>query len=129
MYKIRFAEIATIGVIVAAAMGLFAAHHSVKAQAQTQSAQLPTMREGTALPAPSGNAHFLDSTLFHWGNDNSVAVGSGYQPIDDSITINCLAPNGCTIGIEQHVQMGGNGTANNSWGICTFVDGSYIHTP
>lgn len=74
-------------------------------------------------------AHVLDATLFNWGNDDSVPIDPGYQPIDRLTAINCVDAHGCTIGFEQHIQLGGNKTEGNEWGICTFVDGNYVYTP
>ena len=129
MEKIQIAKFATIGVIVAAGVGLFGAYHRVMAQNRANSPQLPITSSALAPATLTGGEHTLTATLFSWGNDNSIPIAPGYQPIDSPLTIKCPFADGCTIGFEQHVQLGGNGIPNNSWGICTFVDGAYIFIP
>jgi len=129
MAKMQITRLATIGVVAAVSVGLLGAYHRVHAQSQAASSQLPVTGDSGSTAGLTGGEHVLDATLFNWGNDDGVPIGPGYQPIDRPTTIRCLSPRGCTIGFEQHIQLGGNATASNDWGICTFVDGAYIHTP
>jgi hypothetical protein len=128
MKKVQITRLATI-TLIAVSVALFAAYRRVEAQGHTTSSQLPIMGQSASSTGLTGGGHVLDATLFNWGNDDSVPINPGYQPVDTPTKITCGHPNGCTIGFEQHVQLGGNSTANNEWGICTFVDGNYIHTP
>jgi hypothetical protein len=109
-----------LSVLAVAELVAFAGHHLI--QAEEHDSNSP------------GEVSGLVATHFNWSNGQAV-VDSGYQPIDLPTKINCSPifwpyfPSGCTISVEDDVQLEGNGTAENSWAICTKVDGKFIDTP
>ena len=109
----------------AGVLAFSAAYHRVRAQNQQPTSPLNLTHE---TGAPANGSHALGATYFSWAN-SQIMVGTGYQPVDPPLTAPCAASGGCTIGIEQHVQVGLNYTANNRWAMCTQVDGNFIHTP
>ena len=58
----------------------------------------------------------------------AAAIGSNFQPMTDVITINCPAPGGCLLEVDQHANVRGT-TVNNRWAICTKVDGVFMTAP
>jgi len=73
------------------------------------------------------NNRRLFETWISEGND-LVSVGSGFQAIDNPITINCPASNSCTFAAEQNLQVDGS-VSGNRWAICTQVDGNFMSEP
>ena len=120
-----------VSVTVAAAVTLLAAYHHPRAQEGDLHEVTPLTVSGapSSPSALNGGPHALITTLINWGNDNNVALGSGYQPVDLPTPVHCPNAAGCTIGVEAHVQLGGNGKSTNAWAICAQVDGNYISTP
>ena len=130
MEKAQIRRIATIVLCAVAAIAPFAAYHRGRAQAQesAKAGSLQPTTEAVTPAAVTGGAHALSATYFSWGNIQRE-VGAGYQAIDAPTKVSCQSASGCTIGVEQQVQVGLVKTSNNGWAICTQVDGNYIDTP
>ncbi|HEY6290932.1 MAG TPA: hypothetical protein VI455_05125 [Terriglobia bacterium] len=129
MAKTHVRKLAVLVLCLAASIAPFAAYHSGRAQSQeaVKAAPQPTT-EAVTPAAVTGGAHALSATYFSWGNIQRE-VSSGYQALDAPTKVSCQFASGCTIGVEQQVQVGLVKTSNNGWAICTQVDGNYIDTP
>lgn len=96
------------------------------AQEASPTEGLPTFN----APAPAALLanRVLKKTYVNAGSD-SVALPSGFQPIDNATTVSCPGTSGvCAIEVEQHLQVS-SGVANNRWAICTQVDGAFLSNP
>jgi hypothetical protein len=92
--------------------------------AQSKPPSSPSTRAGINIIT---NNRKLFETWISEAND-LVTVGSGFQAVDNPITINCPAPNLCTFAAEQNLQVNGS-TSGNRWAICTEVDGNFMSEP
>jgi hypothetical protein len=112
----------TIAVTVAVVVALFGAYYHVRAQSNERpNSPLPwTGRVGPPVVLAS---HSLITTYLDQGS--AFISGSGFQPVDAAVTVNCQSAAGCTIVAEHWLQFGGASTATNRYAICTQVDGTF----
>jgi len=110
-----------------AAVVLFAAFHYMRAQGETsndmfsapQASSTSKTDDSSSKPVP----HTLLTTYFTQG-DRGGAAETAYEalPVDNPTTFKCRWP-GCTLEIEQSMQVNGS-SADNEWALLIYVDGS-----
>jgi hypothetical protein len=121
-----------IGIVsLAAAVVLFAAFHHMRAQGerspnavngpQASSESTPEFVTKTSV------AHTLLTTYItqNLGFPPTAETGGSYLAIDGLTTFKCPWP-GCTLEIEQSVEVGGVSYADNPWSLSVVVDGSVL---
>lgn len=128
MSKIRVGTLVTTVLCAGIAIGLGTARRYARAQDQGSARPMEAPGGNSSPAALTSGVHSLAATYLSTSIFNRE-VGPSYQPLDQAITIVCGNPAGCTIGVEQHVQVGLSTKPNNGWAICTQVDGNYIETP
>jgi hypothetical protein len=128
MSKIRVGTLVTTVLCAGIAIGVGTARRYARAQDQGSARPMEAPGGNSSPAALTSGVHSLAATYLSTSIFNRE-VGPSYQPLDQAITIVCGNPAGCTIGVEQHVQVGLSTKPNNGWAICTQVDGNYIETP
>jgi hypothetical protein len=121
----------TMGLVcLAAAVLLFVAFHRMRAQGDRPSHVIPAA-QALSLHQNHGNhgrfgphenllaTYFAEGDLYPAG----VETAGQFLPLDDPTTFVCPAREGCTLEIDQSVQVGGQETAGNTWGPVVYVDG------
>jgi hypothetical protein len=116
-------KLITIAFAIAVVIALFGARHHLRAQGNESPNNAPVRKTGPVPPQVVLAGHTLLTSYIDEG-DAFISVGSGFQPVDTPVTINCQSVVGCTIGAEHWLQMGGQSTGGNLWAICTVVDGT-----
>ncbi|HEV3279258.1 MAG TPA: hypothetical protein VG860_20880 [Terriglobia bacterium] len=128
MSKIRFGTLVTTVLCAGIVIGLGTAYRYAGAQDQGSSRPMEAPGANSSPATLTPGALSLVATYLS-ASINNREVGPSYQPLDRPIIIACDNPRGCTIGVEQHVQVGLSTKSNNGWAICTQVDGKYIELP
>jgi len=87
-------------------------------------AQLATPRFETERPAAAVK-HKAQYTITDVGTSVGTTLSAGFTTID-TVKIKCTKASGCTIGLENMVQLISQSVDGNSWAIAVSVDGSYL---
>jgi len=112
--------------VLVASIGVAQAGNKAQGRQSASAASPLTGKVAPGTPDPVSGAKTLRVTLISQDN-NLVAVGAGFQPVDAATTINCPAAS-CTFSAEQNLQVQ-NSIAGNRWAICTSVDGTNMNQP
>ena len=121
-----------IGIVsMAAAVVLFAAFHYMRAQGEGPSS---VVKAPHALSAPltvgppsKPVSHDLQTTYFTQGLCVDIPETAGeFVAVDNPTTFKCWFPKGCTLEIEQSMQVGGVTHVSNAWGPVVQLDGVYL---
>lgn len=120
-----------IGIVsLAAAVVLFAASQHIRAQGKWPSNEAPKASSASPTNDTSSKpvGHTLLTTYFTQAYvfpHITYETGDEYLAVDDPTTIKCPFFRGCTLEIEQSVDVGGVTSSGNWWGPFVQVDGSY----
>lgn len=113
----------------AAAVVLFAAYHHVRAQEKRpnnlMSAAPANVEAQTSEAAVAGIPHSLLATYINSGNlDGESEAGTEFLALDSLTSIRCPNHAGCTLEVEENVELGGSTAAGNGFNIFPLIDGA-----
>jgi hypothetical protein len=116
-------------VSLAAAVVLFAAFCHLRAQEEKRPSTATSLASAQVEPqtselAVAGVPHRLLATYVNHGNlDGELQSGTVFLPLDSLTSIKCPNPTGCTLEVEQNVEVGGVTYADNGWVAFPLLDG------
>jgi hypothetical protein len=124
-------RIVKIGILsLAAAVVLFAGYHRLRAQEKkSANVKAPSEQQHFTTSETSGGpvGHFLIESFFTQGFAVGIPETGGEDlAVDTPTTIKCPSHEGCTLEIEQSVQVGLGSASENLWGSAVQLDGSYL---
>jgi hypothetical protein len=115
-----------------AAVVLFAAFHHMRAQGETSTSVFKSAQAAVASKTDDHSSkpvsHTLLTTYFTQlttGTSTPITPASEDNPIDNPTTFKCPWP-GCTLEIEQSVQMCAGSASGNGWAPLAQVDGNWL---
>jgi len=122
-----------IGIVsLGAAVVLLAAFHYMRAQGELSSNAVSAPQPHSAIfvtngPSSKPVSHDLQTTYFTQGlNVGIPETAYDSVAVDNPTTFKCCYPKGCTLEIEQSMQVGGVSYVSNLWAPIVKLDGGYL---